>query len=214
MSQSKYDRWVTEMQKIADLAHTVGLLHWDTEVYMPKGGAAFRSRQIATLSGITHELFTSAEMGQRLNALMGDPALDPGQRRNVELTLRDYEREVKLDKDLVEALAAAKSQAFNAWVAARKADDFDQFAPALEALIGLKRREARIRADHGVDPYDALLDLYEPGLRAARLDTLFDEVKAAILPLLAELKPASGTGDFLREHYRHDAQWHSTRVHE
>ena len=202
----KYIQFVSEMHRITDLGHAIGVLHWDTEVYLPPGGSRFRAQQISTLSGMAHGMFTEAKMGKLLNALMTDNSLTADEHRNVELTLLDYEREIKLDKAFVEKLSSARSDAFNKWVAARKASDFAMFKPALDTLVGLKRREAEMRRTSG-EPYDALLDLYEPGLRADILDQLFGEAKTAILPMLRQLNPVAEDGVFLRKHYAKDAQW-------
>jgi len=72
---SKYSEYKKHLSKIADIGHATALLSWDNEVYMPKEGAAFRSQQIATLSGISHELFTSSSFGESLKSLREDKAL-------------------------------------------------------------------------------------------------------------------------------------------
>jgi carboxypeptidase Taq len=41
-------------------------------------------------------------------------------------------------------------------------------------------------------PYDALLDLYEPGAKKARLQEMFDELKAELVPLIREISALSG----------------------
>jgi carboxypeptidase Taq len=47
--------------------------------------------------------------------------------------------------------------------------------------------------------YDVLLDDYEKGMTAARLDEIFGQVKAGLVPLLVELRergtPPSGERD-------------------
>ncbi len=49
----------------------------------------------------------------------------------------------------------------------------------------LSREEAAIRADAlGCSRYDALLDLYEPEMTSARLDTLFADLKDWLPQLL------------------------------
>ncbi|STQ80347.1 Putative metalloprotease ypwA [Hafnia alvei] len=58
------------------------------------------------------------------------------------------------------------------------------FAPVVE----LSREEAQIRAEKtNVSRYDALLDLYEPGMTSARLDTIFADVKSWLPDLLKNI---------------------------
>ncbi len=52
-----------KMQRIADVENAAALLNWDQEIYMPVNGSSFRSRQLSTLSGIAHDLFTEEENG-------------------------------------------------------------------------------------------------------------------------------------------------------
>jgi len=202
-----YDKYVALMGKIADLSHATGLMHWDTEIYLPKGASAMRSRQIATLSGIVHEQFTGTEMGRLLDTLVGDESLSPEEARNVELTKRDFDKEVKLSKDFVEKLSAAQSKAFVNWVKARKADDFAIFKDSLSHVVTLRREEASIR---GIvdEPYDTLLDLYEPGLTTAELEPVFREARDGIVPLIRQISEHEQPDKtFLHTHYGKDAQW-------
>ncbi|KIZ02696.1 carboxypeptidase Taq [Monoraphidium neglectum] len=74
-----------------------------------------------------------------------------------------------------------------AWVEARKASDFSKFAPFLQQWVDV-RREAAALIDPSKDPYDVLLDDYEKGMTAARLDEIFEEVRGGLVPLIADLK--------------------------
>ena len=55
------DALKARLLEVNDLERAGSLLHWDLRTYMPSGGAAARSRQIATLSKLAHERFTHAE---------------------------------------------------------------------------------------------------------------------------------------------------------
>jgi carboxypeptidase Taq len=202
-----YDEYVSKMRRIADVGHAVAILHWDKEVNLPKGASFFRSQQIATLSSMAHELFTEENTGILLERLFASNDLDADQKRNVELSLRDYRKEVMLPTAFVERLSMAQSEAFTAWIKAREANDFYVFAPAFEDLILLKREEADLRGyEH--EPYDALLDIYEPGLTGIEVDKLFDSARARIIPLIKQItsKEQADT-TFLHEFYPRDKQW-------
>ncbi|HID24216.1 MAG TPA: carboxypeptidase M32 [Planctomycetaceae bacterium] len=70
-------------------------------------------------------------------------------------------------------MARTEALAHEPWVQARQRDDFSLFAPWLEKLIKLKR-EWIDAVGYEQDPYDALLEEYEPGTRAAELEELFN----------------------------------------
>src|SRR5262249_35457236 len=64
------------------------------------------------------------------------------------------------------------------------------FRPWLERIIRLKRREARALALTS-DPYNALLEGYEPGSRADDLIELFDALREELVPLANALTYAA-----------------------
>ena len=67
-----YQQYADTMRKIADINYAGAVLSWDNEVYLPKEGMQFRSRQLATLMGISHELFTDKKFGKLLTELSDD----------------------------------------------------------------------------------------------------------------------------------------------
>src|SRR5262249_22073276 len=68
------------------------------------------------------------------------------------------------------------------WRKARPANDFKGLLPDLARVLELTREVAQAKAAAlALDPYDALLDEWEPGGRAADIDVLFDDL-ARFLP--------------------------------
>ena len=80
-------------------------------------------------------------------------------------------------------MAGLRTVAQQAWIDARRTDDFAHFAPHLRQILAVNRAMAEA-IGYDRHPYDAMLLRYEPGMTAARLAQLFDELKAGILPLL------------------------------
>ncbi len=204
---SKYEDFASRMKKIADIGHSIAVLSWDKEVNLPPKGAAFRSQQIATLSGISHEMFTDPNFGEMLSDLSKDSSLTVKQQKNIKVSLKDYKQATKFDSEFVIRRSQLVSNAYHAWLKAKKANDFSLYEDALTELVDLKREEAEIigYADH---PYDALLDLYEPGSTVAQLDVLFEDVKKQLVPFIKEIRSKAQVKDeFLRKHYDRDVQW-------
>ena len=88
--------------------------------------------------------------------------------------------------------ALLESRAYAAWCAARAADDFSLFETELTNVFNMARKVALLIEPSTQTPYDVLLDEYEPGMTAARLEPIFAALEAAIVPLLALVK-AKGT---------------------
>src|SRR4051794_16838749 len=123
-----YQKYQQELTKIADIKYAAAVLQWDQETYLPPKGAAFRGRQLATLSEAAHEQFTSDNIGNLLQDLLLKD-LNINQKRNVELTWEDYTRLKKLTPAFVRQMSEAVSNSFHAWIAARKQNDFKVFEP-------------------------------------------------------------------------------------
>jgi carboxypeptidase Taq len=201
MSHAPYDEYLARVREIHDLRQIDGLLQWDQQVTMPAGAAGGRAAQLATLAGLIHERLTAPRLGELLARLAEDPGLDAAAAANVRETRREHERSVRVPAALVQAFAEARTLAFDAWQAARPADDFPAFAPHLAQLVGLAREIAGHIGWSG-EPYDALLDEYEPGMTAAAIQAVFEplgrELRGAVAALAAAAPPRA---DFLEREY-------------
>lgn len=207
MSNNKYRAFVQRMHKVADVRYANAVLQWDQETYLPPKGAALRGQQMATLSEIAHDLFADASLGNLLNDLSGLDGLTEHEKRNVSLTLEDYNKNKKYSTAFVRKMSEATSKAYHAWIDARKQNSFKVFEKELNELVQLKKEETQILgfAEHS---YDALLNEYEKGATVQWLDQLFDELQAPLKTLLDKImgKPAPAA-DFLRQPFDKDAQW-------
>ena len=182
-------------KRLSDIGGALAVLEWDHQVMMPRGGNETRAEQVATLRQMAHELLTDARTAELLGeAEAGAAQLDAWQRANLREMRRAHARATALDPLLVAALARATARAEMAWRDARANADFEALAPALAEVVRLTRQEAAAKAGAlHLGFYDALLDGYEPGLRAAQIDALLDPL-AAFLPdfleqVLARQKP-------------------------
>ena len=170
---------------ISDVRAASAVLGWDQQTYMPQGGVGVRAEQLATLGRLAHEMLVSEETGTLLEAA-GEPEPGSEDAAFVRLARRDYERAVKLPASLVADLARASSLAQPAWEEARAASDWSLFAPHLEKILELQRETAG-HLGYDDHPYDALLDLYEPRAKTARLRGMFEELRTALVPMIREI---------------------------
>ena len=186
------------------------LLEWDEETYMPPGGVENRSEQLALVAGLLHERGTDPRFGELLAAIEGSDLLaDDGSAAavNVRALRREYDRFIRLPRSLVEEVARTTALAQQAWAAARAAGDFQRFRPYLERIVSLKRAEAEC-VGFAEEPYDALLEDYEPGLRSSVLSRLFNALRQELIPLMARIGAAGRQPDasVLRRHFPRDRQ--------
>lgn len=203
-----YEAYKSRMQKIADINGAIALMSWDKEVNLPQKGAAIRSQQIATLSGMSHELFTDKNFGEDLQALLKLKAeLTSEQYRNVTLTLDDYQKSTKLPTDFVVRHSQAVSEAYHAWMQARAANDFGVYKNALARIVDFSRQKAELLG-YDEHPYDALLNLYEPNTTTAALTVLFKDVREQLVDFVKTIKQKPQVNNaFLSKFYQKGKQW-------
>ena len=186
------------VHEIADLAAIVALAEWDQNTSMPVGAGEVRGNQMATLQGILHERWTTPILGQLLEELSDEvieqKSFTDADRGLIRETHRAFDRATKLPRKLVEEMARVQTASFEAWRHARTNNDFARFAPWLKRTVALQREIA----DHlGYDEtrYDALLDQFEPGMTASKLDRLFAPVREVSLTMLRRIQQSGHTVD-------------------
>lgn len=193
MPGQAYTKLAELQRRTALLASVDELAHWDQETYMPPGGAKLRSEQCALLSGLVHERATSKEVGELIEQCAGEgiPS-DSIEAANVREWKRDYDRARKLPLEHVEELSRTRSIAQHEWQKARAASDFSKFEPHLDKMIDLMRKSAKYYGwPAGGEPYDALLEGYEPGATAAQIERTFAPLRTRLSRLIQEIS-ASG----------------------
>jgi len=206
-SADLYAGYKETTQKAADLNNASAVLGWDQEVYMPSKGFEVRGRQLATLASLAHEMLTAEDYGNQLQELAGRGDLADDEKRNVELSLEDYNKNKKLSAAFVEAITQQTSASYNAWIQSRKENKFSIYAPELDKMIQLKKQQASMYG-YESNPYDALLDEYEKGASVALLDRVFGDVKQQLPVLLDKIKAAQQVDDsFFLRNYPKQAQW-------
>ena len=180
------DELKRELGELKDLGRIAALLAWDQQVMMPPGGAAARADQLSTLGRLMHERGTSVELGKLLDAAEPVAAgLDPDSddARLVKVARYEFEKEVKVPRDLRAAMTRSASESYPVWVEARRNSDFASFQPYLQETLELKRRYIECMAPE-TEPYDALLDEFEQGVTAAEIRPIFARLKEALIPLV------------------------------
>ncbi|HEY5006063.1 MAG TPA: hypothetical protein VII61_23085, partial [Ktedonobacteraceae bacterium] len=198
---TKSDAHIAELlerlHEMADLQALAALAQWDQHTAMPSGAAEVRGHQMATLEGLLHERWTAARMGTLLDELESAAkqanftAADHGLIHSVR---RGYNRMAKLPRTLVEEMARTNAGSIEAWVKARRQNDFASFAPWLQRTLNLQR-EVADRVGFTETRYDALLDEYEPGLTAHKVESLFAPVREVSTTMLQRIQNSGHTVD-------------------
>jgi carboxypeptidase Taq len=180
-----YEELERRFARYYKLAEAMGVLHWDRAAMMPSGGAEGRAEQIATLQVLMHEQLIDPAIGELLERV-DDDGLDEWQRANIAEMKRKRVHATAVPAALVDAESRATSRCEMVWREARRDDDFERLAPHLAEVVNVVRQVAEAKAEAlGCSPYDALLDQFDPAMRAETIDPIFDRL-AAFLPDLID----------------------------
>lgn len=192
-SQETFQQLCTYARETALLHSVASVLEWEEQTYMPPAAGEYRSDQLSMLAMMTHERATAPQVGEWLDALAGSE-LATDRDNPAEAVIREmrrsYDRQTKLPKQLVAALARATSRGQQVWTEARKENNYAKFAPYLAEIIKLKREEADAVGYEGCR-YDALLDDYEPHATAAEVGPVLKSLGEALVPIVAAIGESS-----------------------
>jgi carboxypeptidase Taq len=185
-AEAKLAELKRRLLEISDLGDAGAVLGWDQATYMPKGGAAARARQGATLSRLAHDRATDPELGRLLDDLLPHAErLPPGSDEAclIRVARRDFEKAVKVPTEFVARWSAFGSESFDAWTRARPDNDFAAMRPHLQKALDFSRQYAGY-----LGPYariaDSLIDGPDEGMTTASVLALFMELRAALVPIV------------------------------
>lgn len=169
-------------REIGDLEHALAILDWDEAVMMSSGGGAIRANSLATLSAHVHRIKSDPDNAALLDEASGDNSLNEWQRANLEQMQREWVIARAVPEDLIVALSKASSSCEQNWRSLRAENDWKAIEPLLREVLKLTREKAdHLSEAQGISAYDALIDLYQPGLGQASIDPVFEDL-ADFLP--------------------------------
>ena len=176
------------------LRHALELAGWDQSLHVKAASLEARIQSVATLNAIRRD---------NLVGLMQTCDFPAALRRTAthdqSCVLREVDRYLRCHLTVPSELQAQKisvtSKAQSVWADCRVRNDWETYAPALSAVVEVVRAEARHRAEAtGLGLYDSLLDVYEPGLRIAHLEPVFEKLKTWAMAIIANSRPSSTVG--------------------
>ena len=154
-----------------------------------------------------HEEFTSEHFEKTVLVLLNDKTLSKEQSTNVKKVHEDLSKQKKFSKEFIQKQSIVISEAFGKWHAAKTKNDFSLFEESLEKVVALCKESAEILG-YEEHPYDALLDMYEPGMTTKKLKIIFANVKEQLVPYYNSLLAKKQVEDsFLHDTFEKQKQW-------
>ncbi len=206
---AQYDELKRRLYEIYDLQMANSLLRWDQATYMPKGGAAARGRQTALLGTLAHDRLVDPEIGRLLDQVQPwaeAKGYDSDEAALVRVTRREFDRATRIPSAFVAETNAHFAHTYQAWTAARPANDFASMRPLLEKTLELSRRMSGFfpGAEHIADP---LIDYSDYGMKASTVKALFGQLRARLVPIVRAITERPPADDScLRQRSQVDAQ--------
>jgi len=187
MNTPAYDALCATFTRLHRLSHLGAVAGWDQAAMMPPKGNSARGAALAELQVVLHQLITHPSVAEHLRSAEQEP-LTPEELASLREMRRDWQTANLLPERLVQAQALAGSRCEHAWRTQRPANDWAGFLENFREVVSLAREQAQILSQaKGISPYDALMDLYEPGTLSADIDRVFEEVKGWLPGLVQQV---------------------------
>ena len=175
--------------RLGALEDASGILGWDTQTQMPDGASEARGEQLAVLRVLAHEILIDPRNADRIAAAEAESGLGEWEQANLREMRRAYAHASAVPGDLVAAASKAATRCEMVWREARRDSDFPRLRPHLEEVLRLQRAVGGAKgAALQLAPYDALLDGYDPGMRRARIDPIFSQLRSLLPDLVAAIR--------------------------
>lgn len=188
MVLTPYQQLEQEFRRLHALRAAASLLRWDAATMMPRGSVGLRGDQLAVLATEGHAVLAAPKIPRLLDrAAANVTGMNPWQQANLRRMRRDYEQAIAIPQTLVSRLARATATAEQCWREARAHNDFQRFAPHLEEIVHLVRDRAHLlgQALH-LQPYDALVDGFSPGLTTTEIERIFTSLSQRLPQLIQQ----------------------------
>jgi carboxypeptidase Taq len=189
MALSPYQQLEQEFKRLHAFRSAASILRWDSAVMMPRGSSDLRGEQLAALETESHALLTSPRVSRLLaRAEANSAGLEYWQSANLREMRRERDQAIATPQNLVSRLAKATARAEVKWIEAKQKSEFAIFAPHLEEVVNLLRDKAGLLGKAlNLDPYDALVDEFSPGMTSAEIDTIFTTLSRRLPGLIQEV---------------------------
>lgn len=181
-----FEKLLEKYKEISILGKILATLDWDMNVNLPREAATGRAAQIAYLTEVLTDKWLDPEFRslliktQQSNLTSNQKAM----LRNLAWVGKYY---FKVPKEIIVEKARTTTQAFMIWQEAKKQNKFRDFLPSLRKIVNLNQIIAR-HLGFKDNPYDALLDLFEPGLTTSTCAKIFGKLQPVLIDLLDKIK--------------------------
>lgn len=173
-------------RRLEAMEHAQAMLGVDEAVNMPEGGGEKRAEAMSVIASMAHEMASAPHIAGWIAEAQSED-LDPDQKAAVAEFKRGYINRTCLTSEFVARQVSARMRCEQLWRQLRARNDWADFLPSFENVVALAREEAQRRAEAlNISPYDAMVEQYDPGSRAADIARVFADLKAFLKDFIPE----------------------------
>jgi len=189
--QINQDRLYEFLEVLSAYRLAMNTINWDQTVSgAPVAGVGFRSKGYGVLTREHYRYLMDPDFRALLegfslesDTLEGDIARE---------WLIELNRIKKIPKDEYTEFMTYLSKSEVEWEEAKRTADFEGFMPHYQTIFDTARKFSEY-IGYDQHPYDAWIEMFEPGMTVEKLDRFFGELRSEIVPLLSKIREKLST---------------------
>ncbi len=167
----------------------VSLLAWDQRTYMPKSASEYRADAMGYLSELSFRKFISERMEhliEEMKKARRKKLLSENEEKVLRMTEYEFELIKSMPPKLLKELTIESSRTEEKWVEAKQSGDFNLVKDPLSKIVDLSKEMAE-KIGYKENPYDALLNRFEPKMTFSKLKNVIQSLKINLLPFIEQV---------------------------
>ncbi len=183
-----------QRRKLLALQYANFVVEWDMQTDAAEGSIVANSEQLGVFAERSYELRSDVQFEQAVEVLAQNAdKLGEVLKHEIEVMKKDIEQTKKIPKEEYAAFSQLTSQAYPAYVQAKRENNFQLFRPYLEKIVEYSRKTTKWLETDELKGYDVLLDSFEPHYTQKQYDEFFNLLREKLVPVIkkvtANVKP-------------------------
>ncbi|HOV13472.1 MAG TPA: carboxypeptidase M32 [Spirochaetota bacterium] len=206
-----YKKIIEKYNEIKNIEYANAIADWDQSTNMPPKGVESRAEICGMLSQIAHNLVISDDLFKIVEDIINSKEylnLSDLQKNEIRVFKTLIEKERKIPTSLEVELSKTTSKAMSVWEIAKENNDDKDFLPLLKKIYELKKEYAKCLG-YEKNPYDALLDCYDKGLKYQFIKPLFNTLEKNLVKLIDKISHSTDNRNnrLLNQNFDEKKQW-------
>ena len=179
------------LDKIGEINYLITMLRWEMDTIAPSASFEYLIKTSTSLELESFKLSTSNKYIELINNLINSKEyelLKEEEKRYLLKLKNDYNKMKNIPSTFFEMYSKLRSESLNAWVKAKEENNYEIFKPYLIKIIKKTKELYKYMYPNSKNLYESMVSTYEDGISLELIDTLFNELKKEIIPIINNLK--------------------------